>query len=73
MATEVKSNCGRCSAIDALKDKAYQLIRRGNNLIALAKELEKISKEGMGQDFPYIGVGSVAEEALWELIVNADK
>lgn len=65
----------RETAIGSLKSRAKELIRRGNGLLALANTLEAIQKsategcEGDGRH-PYIGVGSQAEEALWDLVCS---
>lgn len=66
----------RETAISALRTRGEQILRRGRQLIALANALDEIQKsatEGCnGSDgrHPYIGVGSDAEEALWELITS---
>lgn len=65
----------RETAVGALKSRGEEMVRRGRRLIALARTLEDVQKsategcEGDGRH-PYVGVGSDAEEALWELVVS---
>jgi len=73
--SEVLGHCSRQSAVNVLKQKANQLVRRGQQLLALASAIEEIEKSAtQGHDgegrHPYVGAGSDAEEALWELVVS---
>ena len=68
---EAMNNEGRMKATDVLRDRASMLMRRANGLKQLADQLDLIaesaaSKDG-GEDGPHVGVGSQAEEALWEM------
>ena len=75
MSNQIENGPMRETAITALKTRAQRIIRRGQQLLALAKALEDIENsatQGTNGDsrHPYIGVGSDAAEALWELITS---
>jgi hypothetical protein len=63
----------RQTATQVLKQKARALIDKGHRLMALAKQLEWMeqyvrSTSPDGEDSgPYLGAGSDAEVALWEM------
>lgn len=72
---EIGNTCYRESAVNCLKSRGKELVFRGQQLLSLANAIEDIEKsaikgfDGEGRH-PHIGIGSDAEEALWELVCS---
>lgn len=69
--------CMRMKATDVLRQRANEMRRKANGLTQLANTLDEIermslasAKDGCEGSIPYVGVGSGAEEALWEMAVK---
>ncbi len=75
MSNRIENGPYRQSAVNALRDRAKRMIQNGQQLMSLADQLDAIERsatqgtDGEGKH-PYIGAGSDAEEALWELITS---